>query len=233
MPKRKWLYMNGILLLIVCMLAGCASGGQGKLEEKEKVDYSIGVVEENAPYYYEEDGTPKGYYVDFISKLSKKKAFTYEFVPVDTSTCEELLSDKKINAFIGDSITETGQQDTFDESKSFYTSEICILSAPGSSIRSLKEIKGKNIAAVSGAEEEAAAKYLANKYEGQSVAFSSVKEALTDIKEGYSQILVVDEEYYKNQEETFKNWIFLKKLENFQNKHKFFAMNNNSVYEAK
>lgn len=233
MPKRKWLHINGILLLIVCILAGCASGGQGKLEEKEKVDYSIGVVEENAPYYYEEDGSLKGYYVDFISELSKKKAFTYEFVPVDTSTYEELLSEKKINAFIGDPIAEKGQEDTFDESKSFYTSEICILSAPGSNIRSLKEIKGKNITAVSGAEEEAAAKYLANKYEGQSVAFSSVKEALTDIEGGYSQIIVVDEEYYKNQEETFKDWVYLKKLENFQNKHKFFVVNNNSVHRAK
>lgn len=230
MPKRRLLYINGMLLLIVCMLAGCASGGQGKLEGEKKADYSIGVVEENAPYYYEEDGSPKGYYVNFISELSKKKTFTYEFVPIDTSTYEELLSGKEIDAFIGDSVTETGKEDTFIESKPFYTSGICVLSAPGSNIHSLKEIKGKKIAAVSGAEEESAAKYLANKYEGQSIVFSSIKEALTDIKEGYSQILVVDEEYYKNQEETFKNWASLKKLENFQNKHKFFVMNNNLIH---
>lgn len=231
MQRRKLFYIGEVLILLLCILVGCTPGGQGKKKEKQNVDYLIGVVKENAPYYYEgKDGSSQGYYADFVSELSKKHSFTYDFVPVDALAAEELLSNKEIDAFIGVFTTKTGKEKTFLESKPFHTSKLCVLAAPNSGISSLKEIQGEKIAAVSGAQEEAAAKSLANKYEGQSVTFASTKDAITDIQDGYSQILVVDEDYYKSQEETFKNWVYLKRLENFQNDHKLFAENNNLVY---
>lgn len=231
MRKRRLLYMIGILLLLLCMLGGCTLGNGEKTSKKKEADYLIGVVKENAPYYYEEkDGGPKGYYVDFISALSKKYSFTYEFVSVESSSCKKNLSDKMIDAFIGTSVTEVGEKNSFFESESFYTSKICVLSAPDSKIHNLKEIKRKKLVAISGTEEEVAAKYLANKYKGQSIAFSSIKEALNDVKEGYSQILVIDKEYYKSHEEDFKGWTYLKQMQQFQNSHKLFTLNNNLVH---
>lgn len=229
MQKRRLLYIIAALLLLLCMLGGCTLG-KGKEQEKKEVDYLIGVVGDNAPYYYEEkDGSPKGYYADFVSTLSEKYSFTYEFVSVESSTCKESLSNNEIDAFIGDFVTETGEESTFLESKPFYTSKICVLSAPNSNIRTLKDIKGKTVSAISGAEEEHAAKYLANKYKGQSITFSSVKEALGDIEEGRSQVLVIDVDYYKSHESTFKNWTYLKELGQFQNKHKLFTTKNNNL----
>lgn len=230
MRKRRLLYIMGVLLLLLCMLGGCTLGTGEKMSKKKEADYLIGVVKENAPYYYEEkDGSPKGYYVDFISALSKKYSFTYDFISVESSSCKEDLSDKRIDAFIGTSITDVGEKTSFFESETFYTSPICVLSAPDSKIHNLKEIKGKKLATISGTEEEAA-KYLANKYKGQSIAFSSIKEALNDVKEGYSQTLVIDEECYKSHEEDFKGWTYLKKMQQFQNSHKLFTLNNNLVY---
>lgn len=44
-----------------------------KQEAETKVDYYIGVVDDNAPYYYEEDGLPKGYYADFVAAMAKRR----------------------------------------------------------------------------------------------------------------------------------------------------------------
>ncbi|MFR5083818.1 MAG: transporter substrate-binding domain-containing protein [Anaerobutyricum hallii] len=69
--------------------------------ETKVVDYYIGVVDDNAPYYYEEDGLPKGYYADFVAAMAKEEPFTYKFVPVDASSYNENLSKKSIDGFIG------------------------------------------------------------------------------------------------------------------------------------
>ena len=49
----------------------------------------------------------------------------------------------------------------------------------------------------------------------------SVKEALSDIEAGNTQILVADKEYYKQHKETFKSWKVLKTSHRFQNEHRF------------
>ena len=53
MQKRKQFTLGIITLLLLCILAGCQFGNQKKKTEK-KVDYYIGVVDNNAPYYYKD-----------------------------------------------------------------------------------------------------------------------------------------------------------------------------------
>lgn len=220
MQKRK-LFISSILLLLVCVLAGCSFGSQEKQKEKKTADYYIGVVEDNAPYYYEaKDGTPKGYYVNLMNLLAKKYSFTYAFVPVEISSYEENLSENGIDAFIGAMPAKTYKESTFFESEILYTSKVYALAVSGTNIRTLKEAESKGIAAVSNTEEETFAKYLANKYEARAVSFSSMEEALSDITNGQSQILTVDAAYYKEHSEIFKNWICLNKSQRFQNTHK-------------
>ena len=61
MQKRKQFTLGIITLLLLCILAGCQFGNQKKKTEK-KVDYYIGVVDNNAPYYYKDaDGTEKAF----------------------------------------------------------------------------------------------------------------------------------------------------------------------------
>ena len=50
---------------------------------------------------------------------------------------------------------------------------------------------------------------------GGTVPFLSVKEALSDIEAGNTQILVADKEYYKQHKETFKSWKVLKNKPSF------------------
>lgn len=220
MKKRK-LFISSILLLVVCVLAGCSFGSQEKQEEKKTADYYIGVVEDNAPYYYEaEDGTPEGYYVNLMNLLAKKYSFTYAFVPVDISAYEENLLDNRIDAFIGAVPDKSYKESSFFESETLYTSKVYVLAAKGADIRTLKEAENKGIASVADTEEEAFAKYLANKYDAQAVSFSSMKEALSDIENGQSQLLAVDVAYYNEHQETFKDWRCLNKSQRFQNNHK-------------
>lgn len=229
MKKRK-LFISSILLLVVCVLAGCSFGSQKKQEEKKTADYYIGVVEDNAPYYYEaEDGTPKGYYVNLMNLLAKKYSFTYAFVPVDISSYEENLSGNRIDAFIGAVSTKAYKESSFFESATLYTSKVYALAASNANIRALKEAENKGIAAVSNTEEETFAKYLANKYKAQAVSFSSMKEALSDIENGQSQLLAVDAAYYKEHQENFKDWRCLHKSQRFQNTHKLLAKKNGTL----
>lgn len=223
MQKRR-LFVIGILLIIIGVLAGCSFGKKEKQQEKKTADYYIGVVEDNAPYYYEaEDGTPKGYYVNLMNLLAKKYSFTYAFVPVDISSYEENLSDNRIDAFIGVVTAKSYKEGSFFESETLYTSKIYALAASNANIHTLKEVENKGIAAVADTEGERFAKYLAKKYSAQAVSFSSMKEALSDIENGQSQLLIVDAAYYDNHPEVFKNWPCLNKSQRFQNIHKLLA----------
>ena len=85
MRKKKRIPVSIMLLVFLFLLTGCTLGGT-KQEAETKVDYYIGVVDDNAPYYYEEDGLPKGYYADFVAAMAKEEPFTYKFVPVDASS---------------------------------------------------------------------------------------------------------------------------------------------------
>lgn len=229
MQKKKRIYAGIIMLICLLFLAGCVPGGEKK-EKETKADYYIGVVSDNAPYYYEEDGTPKGYYVDFIAGLAKQASFTYEFVAVDNSSYSENLSKKAIDGFIGEA--EISSEDNIGASEPFYISDICVLVPEGSVISNLKGIKDNGIASVANTQEEVFAKYLANHYKGQSVAFTSVREALSDIEAGNAQVLVVDEPYYKQHTAEFKNWKVLKASSRFQNKHRFFMQKNGKLQKV-
>ena len=161
MRKKKRIPVSIMLLVFLFLLTGCTLGGT-KQEAETKVDYYIGVIDDNAPYYYEEDGLPKGYYADFVAAMAKGEPFTYKFVPVDASSYNENLSKKSIDGFIGATNASSGKN--ILASKSFYTSNICVLAPKSSNISTLKQIKDNSIAAPADTEEEVFAKYLANRY---------------------------------------------------------------------
>lgn len=231
MQKRKRCYVGSIFLLFLCILTGCTLGNRQQKEEKQ-ADYYIGVINENAPYYYEEkDGTSKGYYADIMSALSKEYSFSYEFVPVSTTTYEQCLLEKSIDGFIGSVTEKVGENKNFFESESFYASNLCVLAPESSGIHNLKQMQDKKIAAISGTKEEVFAKYIANKYKGQTVLFSSIGQAMSDIQNGYSQAMVIDEEYYKSNEDSFKNWILIKRTKRFQNTHTVTARKNEKLQD--
>lgn len=219
MQKKKRMSIGIVLLVFLFLLTGCMPG-ETKKETETKANYYIGVVNDNAPYYYEEDGAPKGYYADFIAALAKEESFTYKFVPIDVTSYNENLSQKSIDGFIGEANVVSGEN--ILASKSFYTSDICVLTPKGSNISTLKQIKDNSIAASADTKEEVFAKYLANRYKGQAVSFLSIKEALSDIGAGNTQVLVADKEYYKQHKETFKGWKVLKTSHRFQNEHRLF-----------
>lgn len=219
MQKKRRIYVGIIMLMSLFFLTGCVPG-ETKKEAGTKVDYYIGVVNDNAPYYYEENGTPKGYYVDLVAALAKEVSFTYEFIPVDISSYNENLSEKTIDGFIGD-VAMDSEENAF-VSEPLYTSNICILVPENSNISTLKRIKDNGIATMAGTNEESFATYLANRYKGWAIAFPSVKEAVSDIEAGNTQVLVADEAYYVQHKEEFKNWKILKISQRFQNTHRLF-----------
>ena len=122
MQRRKQFTLGIITLLLLCILAGCQFGNQKKKTEK-KVDYYIGVVDNDAPYYYKDaDGTEKGLYVTFLDKLSKEQSFTYMFVPMDISASEQSLSEQSVDGFIGSTVVKIGKRKSFLEVN--FTSDI-------------------------------------------------------------------------------------------------------------
>lgn len=217
MQIKKAFRIGITCLLLLCLLAGCQSGGKDKKAVK-KADYYIGVVDDNAPYYYKDsDGTEQGIYVAYLDNLAKEQSFTYEFVPVDAPSCEQNLLTQSIDGFIGSNIINTEIKSLSETEIS--TANLCVLSPKEVGMRSLQGLKDKGIASLADGGEEIFAKYLANKYKAKTTTFSSVTEAKSDIENGYSQALVIDEEYYNAHKEDFANWICLKISSRFQNKH--------------
>ena len=99
MRKKKRIPVSIMLLVFLFLLTGCTLGGT-KQEAETKVDYYIGVVDDNAPYYYEEDGLPEGYYADFVAVMAKEEPFTYKSVNVNSSSDKQKLAKKSIDGLI-------------------------------------------------------------------------------------------------------------------------------------
>ena len=171
----------------------------------------------------------KGYLEPLGDKLSEEDKSDFYEAALDASSYNENLSKKSIDGFIGATNASSGKN--ILASKSFYTSNICVLAPKSSNISTLKQIKDNSIAAPADTEEEVFAKYLANRYKGRAVPFLSVREALSDIEAGNTQILVADKEYYKQHKETFKSWKVLKTSHRFQNEHRLFMQKDGKLQE--
>lgn len=219
-----------VLLILIGIFSGCQSGMGKEEKETKKVDYRIGVVADNAPYYEKEsDGTEKGYYVDFLNTLAKEESFTYVFVPVDMISYEQSLLNKTIDAFIGTGMIDSDKENRITEGRAFYTSDICMLSPIAQKINTLKEIENKQISVPCGTKEEIYAEYLANKYKAQSIAFANIAESIKDTQIGYSQICILDREYYENHAGIFGDWQCIKVSHHFQNIHRFYTGSNGKL----
>ena len=221
MQRRKQFIIGITFLLLLCIFTGCGSTKK-KENPAKKIDYYIGVVDDNAPYYYKDSsGTEKGSYVTFLNKLSKEQSFTYAFVPIETSSLDLALSEQSIDGFIGSIAIKTGEEKRFNTTE-VQESNLCVISPKTEGLHNLKDLADKTIVASAGAGEEVFARYLANKYKGQAIAFSSIKEAQKDVEAGYSQALIIDKDYYNAHADTFKSWNCLKESKRFQNKHEFY-----------
>ena len=71
MRKKKRIPVSIMLLVFLFLLTGCTLGGT-KQEAETKVDYYIRVIDDNAPYYYEEDGLPKDTMQILLQQWQKK-----------------------------------------------------------------------------------------------------------------------------------------------------------------
>ena len=71
MRKKKRIPVSIMLLVFLFLLTGCTLGGT-KQEAETKVDYYIGVVDDNAPYYYDKMDCQKDTMQILLQQWQKK-----------------------------------------------------------------------------------------------------------------------------------------------------------------
>lgn len=200
---KKW--KLGVLLLTAALFAaGCSKEEkQDTKTEPEQPDYYVSVETDNAPYYsFDESGTASGFYVDLMNALSERAGFTYEFQSMSAVEYNAASSgniedsgttDQSKELFLGTLEPEVGDNSTYVQSEPVCETGICLLVKKGQGIRKMKDLRSVSIAARADTEEAVFANYLAANYDAQSIAFQRMADVLSDVFEGYSAAMVLDQ----------------------------------------
>ncbi len=246
---KKW--KSGILLFMtVLLMAGCSKTEEQAVKtEPERPDYYVGVETDNAPYYVvDENGTASGFYVDLMNTLSEYAGFTYEFQPMNaaeyaaTAGVDAAEEDSDVagadaegqtcDVFLGTLEPEVGDLSTFVQSEPVYETGLCLLVKKGQGIRKMKKLRSVSIAARAETEEAVFVDYLAASYDAETIVFQDVANVLSDVSQGYSGAMVLDQgnaSLVLQQDETLK---LLTTSQRYFSVHRFTAAAAEGIPEA-
>lgn len=195
--KKK--YVGVLFLAAALLLMGCSETKEEKTQkEPSGPDYYVGVEKENAPYYeVGDDGEPAGMYVDLMDALAQRAGFTYAFREMSTA---EYIADaendgsgeKSCDFFLGTVEIEPGDASAYVQSDPVYETGLCLLTANGQGLQKMKDLRSMDIASRAATEEETFARYLADKYDAETIVFQNMANVISDLKEGYAQAVVLD-----------------------------------------
>lgn len=156
-----------VFLLVVIILAGCGdpSNNQANNIENSNGDnllplsgrhFKIGVNAECAPYEsIDEKGNFVGFDIDFAEALSKKLGFTYEWKDMEFFGLIGEVQSKKVDMVISCLSGTDERKEKVDFSKGYNYSIMCIISKPGSGIKTVEDLAGKKVGAATGSNFEA------------------------------------------------------------------------------
>lgn len=191
---------------------------------KEKVDYTIGVEENNAPYFsLDANGNPTGFYADLVEAIAEKQGFTYQF---ENMTATEAAAGEGVSCdfFLG-TLKEKEKQ----QSEMFYQSKLCVVTQQGNKGKKLKNLENQSIAARASTGENDFAEYLAVKYDADSILFQTLDSTLEDMKEGYSFAAVLDAGNASTLLQQDQTLQMVKTSEKYFNEHRFTALKKDGI----
>lgn len=197
MKKR---YAGMLFLAAALFAAGCSETKEETTQkEPSGPDYYVGVEKENAPYYETEDGEePTGLYVDLMDAMAQRAGFTYAFVEMSaaefSADAENTDSEeKRCDFFLGTMEIKPGDASSYVQSEPVSETGLCLLVTKGQGLRDVEDVRSADIASRAKTEEETFARYLAAKYDAETIVFQDAANVLSDLEGGYAQAAVMDQ----------------------------------------
>ena len=173
---RKWL--TGLVVLVATVM-GMTVGGQTMHAASH---YTITTDTTFPPFEFQtQGGDYRGIDMDMLKEISKREHFTYTLKPMSFNAGVQAVQAGQVDGILaGMSITDERQQ-TFDFGTPYYKSGIVMAVANKSKVDSLKDLKGKTVAAKTGSSGAMYAQRMAKKYDFKITYFNDSNTMYNDV----------------------------------------------------
>lgn len=149
--------------LFAVMLAAC-NGGESSTETGP-TKYTIATDMTFAPFEYADaSGTYVGIDMEILDAIAKDQGFEYELNPVGfDAALQNVQAGQADGVIAGMSITDQ-RKEVFDFSDPYYDSTVCCAVNAKDNIKSMDDLKGKNVAVKNGTQSQAWAESIKDQY---------------------------------------------------------------------
>ena len=190
--KRRQIGTMISSFVLAAALVACGGGESADTATSASADgaattYRIATDTTFAPFEYaESDGTYVGIDVDLLAAIAADQGFEYTLDPVGfDAALQNVQSDQADAVIAGMSITDQ-RREVFDFSEPYYDSTVCAAVAADSSVASLDDLAGANVAVKNGTMSQAWAESLADQYGFTMTVFDTSDVMYQDVMAGNS-----------------------------------------------
>jgi glutamine transport system permease protein len=132
--------------------------------------------------YANADNKYVGIDMDLIRAIAKEEGFKVDIKPVGFNAAIQSVSSGQADAMIAGMTITNERKQKFDFSDPYYSSGIVMAVKPGSGIKSLKDLKGKNVAVKTGTAGADYANSIKDKYGFTTTTFDDSDSVYNDVK---------------------------------------------------
>lgn len=191
MMKMKATFSIVAAVALISSLSACSSSGAGAPSE-EIGPLTMGVINNNPPFEYEEDGDLVGFDVDLVEGVLEAEGLEGEWKVMEFSGLIPAIQSDQVDLAVAHvSITEerAGVVDFTDE---YFTDGQSVAVAPGSDIESLEDLEGKTIAATQGSAGQTVANEVAEEHGAKVQNVSKTDQLWLAVTSGQADAFVLE-----------------------------------------
>lgn len=179
--RMKRVLAVGLAAVMALSLVAC---GGNKKSSGEKT-YKIATDTTFAPFEYEnKDGKREGIDLELLEAIAKEEGFKYEVSALGFDAAMASVESGESDGMIAGMSINKERQEKYDFSKSYYKSQVCFAVAKDAKITSLKDLKGKTVAAKVGTVGSKYSKKMAKKYNFEVKEFDSSPTMYQEVTSG-------------------------------------------------
>ncbi|KRL63786.1 transporter substrate-binding domain-containing protein [Lactobacillus psittaci] len=148
---KSWIKKIGIIAGLGILSVGIvACSNQKSSEVLNKSTLTVGLEGTYAPYSYRQNGKLTGFEVELAKNVAKKLNYKVKFVPTKWDSLIAGIGAKKFDIAINDIAMTPEREKAYAFSTPYIYSKSALIMKNSTSLNSIKDIKGKKIAAATG-----------------------------------------------------------------------------------
>ncbi|AIG65140.1 amino acid ABC transporter substrate-binding protein/permease [Weissella tructae] len=181
---RKWLVSLGLSVMAVVGMMGAMPTGNAD----SKPHYTVATDTTYPPFEFQgDDGKYRGIDIDMLEAISKSEGFTYELKPMSFNAGVQAVQAKQIDGLLAGTAITDERKKIFDFGTPYYrTGVVAAISEKNDDIKTLDDLKGKNVAAKTGTAATVYAEEMAKKYGFTLTYFNDSNTMFNDVMVGNS-----------------------------------------------